>query len=373
MTIAKIPIKGVIGSYVDPATQQEIVGVQLVDVATALHAAHDAEALELEIDSPGGDCDLGYAIYDLIVAANKPTTSIIVGECSSIATVILFAGQTRVMGPGGKPPMIHNPWISGVSGDADTMIMAAADIQAQEDKMEKFYAKNTGVEKSILDSLMKSETYMTVEQALQFKFLTTPATGIRALAFKHTTDMSKKLFDQLNKLTKHFGLDNPTLELEGAKALAITDDAGTAYETNSTGVAPAVGDTITVAGKPAPDGEYQFPDLQLSIECVGGVITQVVPIEATDDGTVAALQLALSNAEKENGELKNKITAFEKTVADTEKTLQVIAARVGIEPYKPTPRTQSFNTAGRTESEVKAVTKDTMNSRRESYKSNKKK
>ncbi len=112
-----ISIKGMIGTFPDPVTGKDLVGMQLVDLATQLNAALSAGAtsLRLEIDSSGGDKDLGFEFFKLLKATKLPINAVIVGECYSIASAILLAGDTRELGPGGIPPMIHMPWYTNIS------------------------------------------------------------------------------------------------------------------------------------------------------------------------------------------------------------------------------------------------------------------
>ena len=331
-----ILIKGVIGSC--PDENGVIVnGVQLMDVVSQIHADSALEVLEVQIDSPGGDCDLGYEIYNLLKAQKKPIKTIIIGECCSIATVPFLAGDIREIAPTGKGPMIHNPWGSGISGDADEIAYAAEMMREEEDKLIDFYHKHTGIDKASLDALMKQETYLTIEQASTFNFTSNiqPAAPLKAVAFSKYNLMSKTILEKAKALASKMGIQSPA---PAAKALKVKDANGVEIETNSAGDVPLVGDTATIDGQPA-EGTYDIPDNGLKITCAAGIITEVAPLEEA---------LTPEEMLAQNVALKARVTELESTVAshvandaEVEATLALIEKTVGTN-YVPPARSQVF-------------------------------
>lgn len=53
------------------------------------------ESITVFITSGGGIVDYGIAIYDLLKSLNIPITTVAIGQCSSVATVIFAAGSKR--------------------------------------------------------------------------------------------------------------------------------------------------------------------------------------------------------------------------------------------------------------------------------------
>lgn len=339
MPIGIITIKGVIGSYTD-RSGQTVKGVELIDIVTQIQQSVDCESLEVHIDSPGGDCDLGYAIFDLLKAQKKPITCIIDGECCSIATVVLLAGDVRKISETGKPPMIHNPWTMGVSGDSDELFLVAEDIRAEEDKMINFYNKTTGVDKVSLDALMKQETYLTLDQAIQLNFISKTITQTKALAFKKDTTMSKKIVSLLQAVTKKLGIKEPGQKV----ALTQTDDQGNVLDIDSVDDTPDVGDTVMLAGAAAPDGTYNLTDLAMTITVVSGVITAIAALDTTDvtgDDDMMALKAKNKALEAKVVALESQVAASKKFEAETEATLALIAKTIPSD-YTPPVRAQRF-------------------------------
>jgi ATP-dependent protease ClpP protease subunit len=177
--IGHIYINGLIGSFKDE------VGVELIDIVSQVQRQRDAEEFIVHINSKGGDIDKGYDIYNYLKNLPQRITTEINGMCASMATVIALAGEKRVMVEGSQF-MIHNPWAAEVNGDADELLSIHEAMRGEEDKMIAFYADHTGILKEGLDALMKAETYLTPEKALELGFITEikPFQAIKAMAFK---------------------------------------------------------------------------------------------------------------------------------------------------------------------------------------------
>jgi ATP-dependent protease ClpP protease subunit len=328
--IGKINIIGDIGSYEDK--QGNLVkGVDLMDVIAQVKSQPEALSFEVTIDSLGGFCDVGYDIHDYLKTIKKPVTTIAVNKCASIATVIFLAGSVRT-------PlcnlMIHNPWIGSVSGDADEMERAAADIRAEEDKLIDFYAKATGLEKIALDALMKKEAYIDPEMAVKLGFATKAPTenltlnkDYKAVARLNETPMSKETKDLLSKMgetldaVKSFMAGKkPEEKKTPAKALMVPDKDGknlnitNADGSEITGV-PVAGNMVTIDGALA-EGEYVLPSLNVSITVGAGVITAVT--DMAQDSAEKKLETAnkkIADLEKENSTMKAELNENKKDTA----------------------------------------------------------
>lgn len=327
--VGKIIINGQIGSerFKDGSV---IKGVDLDDVVEQ-YEAQKATALsfEVEIKSPGGFCDVGYSIYEFLKTIPQQVTTIAIDQCASIATVIFLAGERRIAK---CPLMIHNPWVGGVTGDADEIQKAADDMRAEEDKLINFYHKITGIEKVALDALMKIETYILPERAVKLKFATEAGETIgeivnyKAVA-KFKNDMSseikslsKRLDSFIEKAEKFFSIEKP----KKAKGLTIADGSGknldimNADGSDLTGN-PVAGCTVMIEGAPAPDGDYVLPSVNITITVAGGVITSVA--ESAQEMTLEEALEALkkSNLEKE---------ALSKELLENKKATEELAGKM---------------------------------------------
>ena len=94
------------------------------------------EPIYMYIDSPGGDVDAGFAIYDVIRFVKSPVYLIGMGLIASAATLILLSvpKEQRVGLPNSRY-LIHQP-LGGMRG-------VATDIEIYAKDMEKFISKTT--------------------------------------------------------------------------------------------------------------------------------------------------------------------------------------------------------------------------------------
>jgi len=83
--------------------------------------------IDLYINSPGGSCSAGLAIYDTMQSLSCDVKTYCIGQCASMGAVLLCAGAAgkRYALPHSRI-MIHQPW-GGAQGTA-----ADIDIQARE-------------------------------------------------------------------------------------------------------------------------------------------------------------------------------------------------------------------------------------------------
>jgi ATP-dependent protease ClpP protease subunit len=327
--------------------------INLLDVVTQLHANKDATELSVIVDSKGGRCDLGYEINALLRAQNKPITTIIKGTCASIATVIAMAGDVRLIEEGSQF-MIHNPW-GGTEGDADHLEAAAADIRAQEDKMIAFYHKATGIAKESLDALMKQETFLSAEKAVELGFLTGTIQKQRAVALLNKDEMSASI-KEMSESLKKMGADIMAAITKGpvkvvVKALAVTGGDGVIYTvTPSDGVEDGlveVGDVVSLPDGSMANGDIVMPDGSV-VKVAEGKVSEIVPAATATDAPKVEEPSAL---EKENEELKSQVLALTQE-AETAKSFmndlkvqqtEIMAAlRNTTSSYKPPVSTPVF-------------------------------
>lgn len=130
-----------------------------------------AKKLTVHINSCGGNLYTGSAIHDLLREMVDHVTVIIEGIAASAATVIAAAGDTVKMAKNGLY-MIHEPsamiFDNMTADDAEklkNMLDAGAESAANA------YAEKTGMSVKALRKMMKAETWMTGEEALEKGFV----------------------------------------------------------------------------------------------------------------------------------------------------------------------------------------------------------
>ena len=122
---------------------------KIVSQLLVLEADDNKKTIYMYIDSPGGDVDAGFAIFDVIRFIKAPVVLIGMGLIASAATLVLLAvpKENRVGLPNSRY-LIHQP-MSGMQG-------VATDIEIHAKEMEKTRA--------ILNKIIADETGTSLEQ-----------------------------------------------------------------------------------------------------------------------------------------------------------------------------------------------------------------
>ena len=100
--------------------------------------------ISLYINSPGGDINGLFAIYDTMQYIRPDITSICFGQAASAAAVLLAAGTPgkRLALPHARV-LIHQPY-AGAQGQATDIELAAKEIQRLKEQLEEVLARHTG-------------------------------------------------------------------------------------------------------------------------------------------------------------------------------------------------------------------------------------
>lgn len=119
----------------------------------------------LYINSPGGIVTAGMAIYDTMQYVKSPVSTICVGQASSMAAVLLAAGEKgkRIALPNARI-MIHQP-LGGAHGQATDIEIQAKEILRVRETINAILARHTGqpLDKIALDT--DRDFFMSAEEA----------------------------------------------------------------------------------------------------------------------------------------------------------------------------------------------------------------
>jgi ATP-dependent protease ClpP protease subunit len=146
-----------------------------------LKALGDVTALEIHINSPGGDVFEGNTIHNMIKAHKAATKTVIIdGLAASIASIIAMAGDTIVM-PKNSMMMIHDPNMVAW-GRPEDLTKAAGTLSKVRDTLIATYADRTGLDAAEVASLMADETWFTAQEAVDKGFADETAAEVKMAA-----------------------------------------------------------------------------------------------------------------------------------------------------------------------------------------------
>ncbi len=133
-----------------------------------LESENPDKDINLYINSPGGDINALFAIYDTMCYIKPDITTICFGQAASAAAVLLAAGAPgkRLALPHARI-LIHQPY-AGARGQASDIELIAAEIQRMKVSLEQVLALHTGqsVEKIAADT--DRDFVMTALQAKEY-------------------------------------------------------------------------------------------------------------------------------------------------------------------------------------------------------------
>jgi ATP-dependent Clp protease protease subunit len=126
------------------------------------------EPVRIFIDSPGGDADAGYAIFDMIRFIRPPVWTIGMGLVASAAAIIqLAAPRERRLGLPNSHYLIHQP-LSGIRGVATDIEIHARELDKLREKINKLIAEETGNPVKQVEKDTDRDYWMNAQEAVAY-------------------------------------------------------------------------------------------------------------------------------------------------------------------------------------------------------------
>ncbi|HQR35501.1 MAG TPA: ATP-dependent Clp protease proteolytic subunit [Blastocatellia bacterium] len=125
--------------------------------------------ISLYINSPGGSVTAGLAIYDTMQFVRCPVSTFCVGQCASMAAVLLAAGSKgrRFALPNSRI-LIHQPHAGGISGQASDIKIAAEEIIRMRQRLNEILADHTGNPLEQIEKDVDRDRIMSAMQAKEY-------------------------------------------------------------------------------------------------------------------------------------------------------------------------------------------------------------
>lgn len=128
---------------------------------------HAGEAIQVEINSPGGDVFAGFEIYNMLLAHTGSVRVRVVGMAASAASLIAMAADPgELVMCEASMLMIHNPWTLA-AGNSDALREQADVLDMIRDVMVSCYMRRFTGTREELERLLGEETWMTPERACE--------------------------------------------------------------------------------------------------------------------------------------------------------------------------------------------------------------
>lgn len=124
--------------------------------------------IKMFINSPGGDADAGFAIYDMMRFVKPKIKTICAGVAASAAVIILLGAkkENRFSLPNARV-LIHQP-STGIHGTAADIQIEACEILKCREKINRLISVETGQSLEKVESDTKRNFWMSAEEALKY-------------------------------------------------------------------------------------------------------------------------------------------------------------------------------------------------------------
>ena len=130
--------------------------------------AENNDDIKMYINSPGGDADAGFAIFDMMRFVKPKIKAICAGVAASAAVIILLGAkkENRFSLPNARV-LIHQP-STGIHGTAADIQIEATEILKCREKINRLISVETGQAMEKVESDTKRNFWMSAEEALKY-------------------------------------------------------------------------------------------------------------------------------------------------------------------------------------------------------------
>lgn len=126
------------------------------------------DPVKVFIDSPGGDADAGYAIFDMLRFIKPEVITVGMGTVASAGALVHLAAkkENRLSLPNAHF-LIHQP-LSGIRGVATEIEIHARELEKLREKINVLIAEETGQDVKKVSDDTDRDYWLTAEEALEY-------------------------------------------------------------------------------------------------------------------------------------------------------------------------------------------------------------
>jgi len=156
-----------IGTPIDDTVANLVIAQMLF-----LEAEDPDKDILLYINSPGGSITAGLAIYDTMQFIKPDVHTYCLGQAASMGAVLLAAGAKgkRFSLPNSRI-LIHQPLMSGLSGQATDIDLAAKEILRMRQRLNEILVEHTGQDPARIQEDTERDYIMTAEQGKAYRII----------------------------------------------------------------------------------------------------------------------------------------------------------------------------------------------------------
>jgi ATP-dependent Clp protease protease subunit len=145
------------------------VAKEFIQSLLLMEADNNKEGIKVLLNSPGGEVNAGFAIYDAIRWIQPEVTIVCTGLCASIATIILTAvPKAKRLSLPHCEFLIHQPLSQGISGRISDIEIASKEIVKTKEKLHQLLAVETGKSIEQITKDCDRDFWMSARQAVEY-------------------------------------------------------------------------------------------------------------------------------------------------------------------------------------------------------------
>ena len=133
-----------------------------------LESENPKKDIAFYINSPGGVVTSGLAIYDTMQYVRPSISTVCIGQCASMGSLLLAAGEKgkRFALPNSRI-MVHQP-SGGAQGQVTDIEIQAREMVALRERLNMIYVDHTGQDIKSIEEALERDRFLTPEEAVEF-------------------------------------------------------------------------------------------------------------------------------------------------------------------------------------------------------------